>query len=47
MRAKQTELYYFIFFLLFPLVAFIFPLVFMIVFSPIVLKFVFMENRPF
>jgi tight adherence protein C len=33
--------------MLFPLVAFIFPLVFLVVFSPIVLKFLFMENRPF
>ena len=33
--------------MLFPLVAFIFPLVFLVVFSPIVLKFLFMDNRPF
>lgn len=33
--------------MLFPLVAFIFPLVFMVVFGPIILKFLFMENRPF
>lgn len=33
--------------MLFPLVAFIFPLVFMVVFGPIVLKFMFAEHRPF
>ncbi len=33
--------------MLFPLVAFIFPLVFIVVFGPIALKFFFMENRPF
>lgn len=33
--------------MLFPLVAFIFPLVFIVVFGPIVLKFAFAERRPF
>jgi tight adherence protein C len=33
--------------MLFPLVAFIFPLVFIVVFGPIVLKFMYAERRPF
>jgi len=33
--------------MLFPLVAFIFPLVFLIVFGPIALKFIYAEHRPF